>query len=572
MPNLIRFFHTVRHLRVSQIYQRIKIRWQQKIRSAARYQREYAIDTQSLRFVRYGIRDRIKRNLFKPPSTFDFLNQQRDTKKSWFPENVNPLWLYNLHYFEYLYDVEDEETYWQLISSWIDQVAPLTKAAWHPYTVSLRVCNWIVSFSARYEAQDYDKENGSLVQSFLDSLYNQTRYIADFLELDVLGNHLVENCKALIVSGVFFGNEKWLEKGLTILELQLREQILADGGHYERSPMYHCIILEDLLQIRSALVAAEKNPGFIDGAIRRMAGFLENILELDGAIPLLNDSAYGISLEPDLLLREVSGVLDIEQPHKQPVVLCKDFGLFVVRTPALSLTFDVGANCPDYLPAHAHSDQLSFTLQLDGIPIITDSGTYEYTQGKWRDLFRETASHSSIKIDGFDLIDTWSSFRVGRRGYPFGLQVDLERMVARCAIDNFRFLDVDVAREIRVLKGFLGIVVSDSYTCKNNGHRFSSYLQFHPAIDIGKEEVSNDTRKIELLLEGDIVAYCIIDPRYDIFFDTSWYSEQFGLKVERKRLRISGELPVGESTLRYALVRLKPGEEFFTDSMLRQGR
>ena len=23
--------------------------------------------------------------------------------------------------------------------------------------------------------------------------------------------------------------------------------ILADGGHYERSPMYHCLVLEDLL-------------------------------------------------------------------------------------------------------------------------------------------------------------------------------------------------------------------------------------------------------------------------------------------------------------------------------------
>lgn len=571
MESVINFWRTIKYLRYSQICHRVKIRLKQKIISRSRYQRKRIIDRSQIRFIRNSCKEAVDRKLFEGPSNFCFLNVRLDTEDSWFPKGASHLWLYNLHYFDYLIDIEDEETFWRLIEGWIRHVDPLTKSAWHSYTTSLRICNWIFSFSARYDGDRLGTLSDPLLGSFLESIYNQTQYVADFLELDVLGNHLIENCKALIVSGAFFGKDAWLDKGLEVLEQQLQEQILADGGHYERSPMYHCIVLEDLLQVRLALVAAGRETEPFDEVIRRMAGFLTNIVELDGSIPLLNDSAYGISLEPDLLLNEVSRILDIDLPGQNRVVFLEDFGLFLVRSPALSLTFDVGANCPDYLPAHAHSDQLSYTLHMDGIPLITDSGTFEYTQGEWRNRFRETASHSTIKIDDIDLIDTWSSFRVGRRGYPVATSIDLEKMVAKCTIDNFHFLDVDVAREIEVLQDFAGIVVTDFYSCKTGGHRFSSYLQLHPELEIGREETTESAKRVEIVFKNSVLAYLFVQPQYDIVIDTSWYSEQFGLKVERIRLCISGELPVGDCITRYALVKAGQGMNLSASVLLKKG-
>ena len=43
--------------------------------------------------------------------------------------------------------------------------------------------------------------------------------------------------------------KKWLKKGLKIYQQQVNEQILDDGAHFELSPMYHSIILEDMLDI-----------------------------------------------------------------------------------------------------------------------------------------------------------------------------------------------------------------------------------------------------------------------------------------------------------------------------------
>ncbi|MFH0726549.1 MAG: heparinase II/III family protein [Pseudomonadota bacterium] len=46
---------------------------------------------------------------------------------------------------------------------------------------------------------------------------------------------------------------RWLKKGLTLIGEEMDEQILPDGGHFERSPMHHAMILEDCLDLLNLL-------------------------------------------------------------------------------------------------------------------------------------------------------------------------------------------------------------------------------------------------------------------------------------------------------------------------------
>ena len=58
-----------------------------------------------------------------------------------------------------------------------------------------------------------------------------------------------------IFAGFFFDGPEagsWLGQGLSIYEREISRQILPDGGHFELSPMYHAIILEDLLDVINA--------------------------------------------------------------------------------------------------------------------------------------------------------------------------------------------------------------------------------------------------------------------------------------------------------------------------------
>ena len=77
-------------------------------------------------------------------------------------------------------------------------------------------------------------------------------------------------------------------------------QVLPDGGHVERSPMYHCIVLEDYLDLVNLL---DRNPGLVASearvtlrdAARRATAFLRAIRNGADDIPLFNDAAFAIT-------------------------------------------------------------------------------------------------------------------------------------------------------------------------------------------------------------------------------------------------------------------------------------
>src|SRR5262249_6854070 len=129
-----------------------------------------------------------------------------------------------------------------LIKRWIAENPPGAGNGWEPYPISLRVVNWIA----------WSLAGGKLDEVACDSLATQVRVLGASLEYHLLGNHLLANAKALVFAGCYFTGpeaEAWLTAGLSLLQRELAEQILADGGHFERSPMYHAIILEDVLDL-----------------------------------------------------------------------------------------------------------------------------------------------------------------------------------------------------------------------------------------------------------------------------------------------------------------------------------
>src|SRR5690606_31907456 len=108
---------------------------------------------------------------------------------------------------------------------------------WEPYPLSLRIVNWI----------KWAMSGSTLSPTMEQSLAIQVRWLTGRLEYHLLGNHLFANAKALVMAGLFFKGpeaDAWLAKGLSILEREVPQQLLPDGGHFERSTMYHALALE----------------------------------------------------------------------------------------------------------------------------------------------------------------------------------------------------------------------------------------------------------------------------------------------------------------------------------------
>ena len=181
------------------------------------------------------------------PETFRFLNEERSvtTAADWDRPDVPMLWRYNLHYFDDLAAeraLERADWHSTLVDHWLrDNPAP-RGTGWDPYPTSLRIVNWIKAAIGGWP----------LSEATLASLVQQTHWLSRRIEWHLLGNHLIANAKALLYAGLFFDSpetDRHLATAQRILRTQLAEQCLADGGHFERSPMYHAIILEDVLDM-----------------------------------------------------------------------------------------------------------------------------------------------------------------------------------------------------------------------------------------------------------------------------------------------------------------------------------
>lgn len=342
---------------------------------------------------------------------FAFLDEERRLGRpaDWVQEGAGQLWRYHLHYFEWAWSFADHSDqpwasaeFRRLWRSWRDGTVFGRWDAWSPYVVSLRAWALCGLFGLLVAGTEDEAE-------FLADIALHAGFVRANLELDVGGNHLLKNLRALVGVGVFLEDEALIRDGTDHIGRQLAVQLLADGGHYERSPSYHCQVLGDLIDVCALLSAARRPPVTgLDEAIASMRKWLGAMRLPDGDVPLFNDCT--------LVGRHRLELLQPSAPPTERLTVLEPSGYVVVSLGGrMHLVADVGAPCPPELPAHAHADCLSFELAVDGRRLVVSAGTSTYEAGAQRAFERSTPAHSTLAVDGADQTEVWATFRAARR-------------------------------------------------------------------------------------------------------------------------------------------------------------
>ena len=465
-------------------------------------------------------------------SSFKFLNKEFTLKtlEDWNAKDQDKLWIYNLHYFDDLNAVNSEQRagwHHELIQRWINDNPPGFKNGWEPYPSSLRIINWIKWFLL----------NGNLKQEWLDSLASQTRFLSQNLEYHLLGNHLFANAKALIFSGLYFQGaeaDEWYQTGIKILNKELPEQVLSDGGNFELSPMYHAIFLEDLLDLINIHQAYDKNqPANIVTKATQMLKWLESMSHPDGEISFFNDSTLGVAPTLGELVNYARQFdINYKVGNLSGLTYFQESGYIRLDKKDLVIIADVAKIGPDYIPGHGHADVLSFEMSLFGERLIVNSGISTYNTGPERQKQRGTLAHSTITIDVTDSSEVWSGFRVAKRAKVFDIN---NTKVA----DNFKFSachdgykglkgSVIHCREWNASENLLEIV--DNIT-GNGEHKVTSVLPLHSNIVVSNIQDNSVNleikgKKVKVNFEGEGLLQVV----------TSKYHSEFGLSIDNKQL------------------------------------
>jgi uncharacterized heparinase superfamily protein len=460
------------------------------------------------------------------------LNLEKDFPRAidWAPPDMPRLWVYELSYFADLpRSAVDAGREWMsgIVDSWIDANPPGTPVTRDPYPISLRVVNWIKWMlllenaggdglpgggSSAGAPEAASPGPGAAGGRVLDSLASQLRLLERRVEFDIGANHVMANAVALTAGGLFFGGEegdRWANMGFALFFRELEEQVGGDGGHYERTPTYHAVVLEQLLDVLNLWdVFPEGVPREWRGARPRLKGkalamleWLDAMTHPDGDPAFFNDTTLGAAATRDDLfdyaerLELAPARTTFRSVHRLNATgflrLTSEDGRTVVL-------FDAGAPQPRYQPGHAHSESLSFELSRDGRRIFVNSGVSTYEPGSERLRQRQTAAHNTVRIDEEEQSELWASHRCGRRARVS--QAGERDGWAYAEHTGYRFLPGRPRhhRKMRVTDGSVEII--DDIAGERE-HLLEWFFHIHPDVTARVRD-----RIVELFLDGRAVA------------------------------------------------------------------
>lgn len=332
--------------------------------------------------------------------------------------------------------------------------------SWEAANPFLRGINWVSALEAAFRALSWiwvDHLTGEWLgspnrQNLATGLYHHGCFLERNLSIYFSPNtHLIGEAVALHTLGLLYPefptSARWQARGAEILEAEMESQVMADGSHMEQSTYYHVYALDFFLW---HAVRGKPSLRYLD-KLARMADYLDALLGAAGRLPAIGDddggrmfhpygarNAFGpatmatcaVRLERPEWIRSAEDLAEqaawwigkpalecTPAPHTRPCSrLFPNAGVAIMTAGDVQIVAKAGGFGPRSA-GHSHSDVLSFVCRRGSRELLIDPGTFTYVaDAEWRDRFRGSASHNTIRIDGADQAEPAGPFRW--RGLP----------------------------------------------------------------------------------------------------------------------------------------------------------
>jgi uncharacterized heparinase superfamily protein len=283
----------------------------------------------------------------------------------------------------------------QLTMRWIEENQRYDEFAWRADILAARLRNILVNH------EYLEVNNDALFRSaLLLSLSRQAEHLSRALPDGLAGGAYIKAASALMLAGLMLPRgEKWLARGHAHLGPALHAQMLADGGHVERSPQMMLEVLQHLIDLRDTYLAAATEMGQAAPAlpdslvltINNLGSVLLMLSHGDGMLAGFNDTP---EIDPQQLVRTIERVGEKLRPLNQLPLT----GFQRLDRGRSSVIVDCGAPPRHGLDAHAHAGTLSFEFSHDGERMMVNCGSHPWSR-EWRQVQRTTAAHSTLVVD-----------------------------------------------------------------------------------------------------------------------------------------------------------------------------
>ena len=477
------------------------------------------------------------------------------------------------------------------LSSWMDQCPYLGGPQWtSSLELGIRLINWSIVWQlvGGNESPLFAGDKGaSLKAGWLKCIYQHMHFIrGHYSRFSSANNHLIGEASGLYIASLtwpFWPEvETWQQQARSILEQEALQQNFIDGVNKEQAISYQQFVLDFLLL--PYLIAKANNKSFSErylAMIESMLDYLASMMDVGGNLPMIGDADDGyavkLSAEQDFCpyrsllasgavifqrgdLKHKAGWLDEKtfallgpagQDSFQQLVASTDklpvstrfskggyymLGSNFERPDEVRMVIDAGPLGYGGIAAHGHADALAIYLSVAGREILVDPGTYAYhTEQKWRDYFRGTSAHNTIRIDGLDQSEIGGNFMWLRKAAAVVETMEDSEEKARFIGSHDGYLSladpVNHRRSVIFDKNKLSFLVTDEIGGEI-GHNAEQFWHFSELCEVEFHQPN----RIQVC-QGPIQVEMTLDPALDIKLVTAnedmpsgWISRRFDHK------------------------------------------
>lgn len=454
------------------------------------------------------------------------------------------------------------------LESWLDQCPYPFGPNWSSsLEAAIRLINWSIAWQliGGIDSALFKDSKGEILKyKWLYSIFHHMEFITKyFSRYSSANNHLIGEAAGLFIATntwPFWSktSDNWRNIGFSILVDESLKQIAPDGGSREQAISYQQFVLDFLiLSMLSGSAKGIKFPQSYTNRIERMLEFIASMMDVKGNLPMIGDADDGyvvkmsmesnfspyksllcsgavlfqrmdffrIAKNVDDKTRWLFGNVD-EKLSKTPRKGAKlkrffqDTGYYVIgkrfgKVNEVKCIIDCGPLGYSAIAAHGHSDALSIYLSIGGVEFLIDPGTYSYhSENKWRNYFRGTSAHNTVRIDHADQSLSGGKFmwihKANAKMSAFDIKPDADEFEGYH--DGYRRLHDPVIHKRKVVfnKRSNRFLVFDIIECSKE-HTVERFWHFHEncTIESDKKEltVQNNGLKIKITSDGIFTLY-----------------------------------------------------------------
>lgn len=292
-----------------------------------------------------------------------------------------------------------------LIREWIDAQEVWDEESWAPDILGARLANWIAfyDFYGAAGSREFD-------ELFRVAMARQLRHLIHTAPVHMTGVEGLYVVKGLIYGGLaLLDGERAMGLALDLLRRRIEDEILPDGGLISRCPARHAEMLRALIDIRSALRAAQLEvPHELALALARMVPALKLLRHGDGKLAVFHGGGEESSLT-------IEAILTLAESRGRILKRLPQMGYERLTAGRSLLLFDVSAPPPRGYDEEAHAGLLSFEFSAGRERIIVNCGAGPLGDPEWRRAMGATAAHSTVTLGDTNACELLADGGIGTR-------------------------------------------------------------------------------------------------------------------------------------------------------------